>query len=528
MATMQPAIALQTSEKVKQPNLHSTKRNEEKENPLFEQMLALLKEDEPSQDMWRRLLLQLGENLKERKSVFETKGSEISISSQPNLSEKVDRPKDEKSKKLLASLLHRDFSSTPTTLLRQHDDETINLTTLLRKDRQPIDTQSLSAAKKEATPDDELRLRTLLSLRATRKELDALRSIQHLKSGNSVGDLRQWAKRAGLKPKLIRYIESNKDEPIKNAPNIPTKKLLKNIPTLSLPTSRRLLREQTPDMKKITTPRGKIDSPIKRLAKLLQPESTPKDTGHDANLDIHPAKPPKTSSTLLADLLFAKKGDSKRTERKTDTLHALLSQKSNQKEATALSDTITRLIAHPHRTPTDQQEAEISTISAQTQKMENSTENSKESKMEPTLHSQQPDAASLKREILDAKATVRHFARTLQEQVENYKPPFSRMQLSLDPKELGSVEVTLVSRGNQLHIQLHSNPTAIGVMATQGQELKQQLVNMGFTDVQMQFNMNQQRQQQHKQPKTVPEGYLEVEEIPDFYESLDLIIPHYV
>ena len=160
--------------------------------------------------------------------------------------------------------------------------------------------------------------------------------------------------------------------------------------------------------------------------------------------------------------------------------------------------------------------------------MENSTENSKESKIEPTLHSHRQDAASLKREILDAKVTVHRFARSLQEQVENYKPPFSRMQISLDPKELGSVEVTLVSRGNQLHVQVHSNPTAIGVMATQGQELKQQLVNMGFTDVQMQFNMNQQRQQQHRQSKTVPEGYMETEEIPDFYESLDLIIPHYV
>jgi flagellar hook-length control protein FliK len=101
------------------------------------------------------------------------------------------------------------------------------------------------------------------------------------------------------------------------------------------------------------------------------------------------------------------------------------------------------------------------------------------------------------------------------------------MQLSLDPKELGNVEVTLISRGNHLHIQVTSNPTAINMMATQGQELRNQLVSMGFTDVQMQFNMNQQQQRQHgKQPQN--SHYYGEEEIPDLYESLDIIIPQYV
>ena len=136
-------------------------------------------------------------------------------------------------------------------------------------------------------------------------------------------------------------------------------------------------------------------------------------------------------------------------------------------------------------------------------------------------------AEHLNQKIVDAKVTVRHFAQTLQEQVENYKPPFTRMQLSLDPKDLGSVDVTLVSRGNNLHIQVNSNPTAIGIMATQSNELKNQLVSMGFTDVQMQFNMNQQQQGRH-QWQSSGGSYSESEELPDFYESLELIIPQYV
>ena len=136
----------------------------------------------------------------------------------------------------------------------------------------------------------------------------------------------------------------------------------------------------------------------------------------------------------------------------------------------------------------------------------------------------------IKQKVIDAKQMVLSFARTLQEQVENYKPPFTRMQLSLEPEDLGKVDVTLISRGKNLHIQVNSNPVAIGVMAIQGSELKNQLTSMGFSDVQMQFNMNQQQQQQQQQQQHKlysSKGYLDIEEIPEI-DSLEIIIPQYV
>ncbi len=134
----------------------------------------------------------------------------------------------------------------------------------------------------------------------------------------------------------------------------------------------------------------------------------------------------------------------------------------------------------------------------------------------------------LTQKIVDARASVQHFTQQLQGEIENYKPPLTRLKMRMDPKDLGSVEVTLISRGNQLHIQVHSNPTAIGLMATQGNELKNQLTSMGFTDVQMQFSMNQQQQQERRRQAPQNSRYITLEEIPDFYESLDLIIPQYV
>ena len=526
MATMQPALLLQALEKGKGPNLHTKKGEESKGDTLFDELLTLLKEDMPASDAWRHLLLKLGENESEKSTPKIELSSDILKTlkdSKPSVLPKLDveekKSDKEKEGKLLATLLRRDLSAQTVRSTRQKsDDEIVTLKTLLRKDHDKTDPKPLQPADKEIKEKD-LLARTLLALRATRKELDALRSIQRLKSGKSVADLREWAKRAGLEPKMIRYTESDNVKPDKPLPKTPT---------LSLPTSELLLHKKPLKVKEIAAKTAKVETPIKRLADLLETESTPKDASNKSN--IRSTEPPKPSSTLLADLLFANNKEVKNRGTKAETLHDLLSKKSDKKERTTLSNAMTKIgIKSHHHSRHQTEEIEITAVSAQKENSEHVTENFKESKTEPTLHSSHHDTAMLKKEILDAKATVRHFARTLQEQVENYKPPFSRMQMSLDPKELGSVEVTLVSRGNQLHVQVHSNPTAIGVMATQGQELKQQLVNMGFTDVQMQFNMNQQqKQQQQKHSKTVPDGYLEVEEIPDFYESLDLIIPHYV
>jgi flagellar hook-length control protein FliK len=100
---------------------------------------------------------------------------------------------------------------------------------------------------------------------------------------------------------------------------------------------------------------------------------------------------------------------------------------------------------------------------------------------------------TLKTNILKAKESLKHFTSNLKEAVENYKPPVSKLSMELHPKELGKIEVTLVHRGDNLQIQINSNNTAISFFHSTQQELRQNLINMGFTDVNMSFNQNQQQ-----------------------------------
>jgi flagellar hook-length control protein FliK len=101
--------------------------------------------------------------------------------------------------------------------------------------------------------------------------------------------------------------------------------------------------------------------------------------------------------------------------------------------------------------------------------------------------------STLKQQAITAKQSIQHFASDLKDAIENYKPPVSKLSLELNPKELGKVEVTLIHRGDNLQIQINSNNTAVNFLHSQQQELRQNLINMGFTDVNMSFNQQQEQ-----------------------------------
>jgi len=102
-------------------------------------------------------------------------------------------------------------------------------------------------------------------------------------------------------------------------------------------------------------------------------------------------------------------------------------------------------------------------------------------------------------------STIKHFASNLKETIDNYKPPVSKLSIELHPKELGKVEVTLVQRGDNLQIQINSQPSTINFFQNTQQDLKNALINMGYSEVNMSFNSNQQQQQkqQYKQNQSI-------------------------
>ncbi|EAI3539951.1 flagellar hook-length control protein FliK [Campylobacter jejuni] len=99
------------------------------------------------------------------------------------------------------------------------------------------------------------------------------------------------------------------------------------------------------------------------------------------------------------------------------------------------------------------------------------------------------------------KETLQYFSQDLKEAVDQYKAPITKLSITLNPNNLGEVEVTLIQRGNNLHINFNSNTNAMNLFIQNQAEFKNSLVNMGFTGLEMNFSDQGKREQNQNQGK---------------------------
>lgn len=150
-----------------------------------------------------------------------------------------------------------------------------------------------------------------------------------------------------------------------------------------------------------------------------------------------------------------------------------------------------------------------------------------------------PKADSIEVKSKEAQQSMRLFAGEIKEAVQEYKPPFTRLTMKLNPEKLGEVEVTLVQRGNNVHVNIQSNNTSsVAFLAHNATELKAQLAQQGITNATMNFmsggegqsNQQMQQQQHHEQRQNAFRSYESFEELELNEEqlcALEIIIPHY-
>uniref|UniRef100_UPI002639BDAB flagellar hook-length control protein FliK n=1 Tax=uncultured Helicobacter sp. TaxID=175537 RepID=UPI002639BDAB len=89
-----------------------------------------------------------------------------------------------------------------------------------------------------------------------------------------------------------------------------------------------------------------------------------------------------------------------------------------------------------------------------------------------------------------AQNTFLHFSDKLREALQNYRPPVTKLSLELNPEKLGSVELTIVKRGDNISVQISSNQNALQLFMQNAQEFKNSLSNLGFNDINLDFKDN--------------------------------------
>lgn len=146
---------------------------------------------------------------------------------------------------------------------------------------------------------------------------------------------------------------------------------------------------------------------------------------------------------------------------------------------------------------------------------------------------------SLGVKINEAKQMIRYLADDVKNAIDNYKSPFTRLKVQLNPQHLGEIDLMVVSRGKNLHVNLTSNNSAINILSSNVSELRTQLNNSGINNASLHFSDNSQnsnesgfsqqnRQNQQKKAKEEYNYFSDDEENLEVLSSLEIVVPHYI
>ncbi|MFP6273723.1 flagellar hook-length control protein FliK [Helicobacter pylori] len=99
------------------------------------------------------------------------------------------------------------------------------------------------------------------------------------------------------------------------------------------------------------------------------------------------------------------------------------------------------------------------------------------------------------------KETIKHFTQQLKQEIQEYKPPMSRISMDLFPKELGKVEVVIQKVGKNLKVSVISHNNSLQTFLDNQQDLKNSLNALGFEGVDLSFSQDSSKEQPKEQLK---------------------------
>ncbi|GAA7209164.1 flagellar hook-length control protein FliK [Helicobacter pylori] len=143
-------------------------------------------------------------------------------------------------------------------------------------------------------------------------------------------------------------------------------------------------------------------------------------------------------------------------------------------------------------TPLEKEEKakEVSENKEKTKESTNSTQNAQ--------NAQASDKTSENKSTAP-KETIKHFTQQLKQEIQEYKPPMSRISMDLFPKELGKVEVTIQKVGKNLKVSVISHNNSLQTFLDNQQDLKNSLNALGFEGVDLSFSQDSSKEQPKEQ-----------------------------
>ncbi|WRD21923.1 flagellar hook-length control protein FliK [Helicobacter pylori] len=135
-----------------------------------------------------------------------------------------------------------------------------------------------------------------------------------------------------------------------------------------------------------------------------------------------------------------------------------------------------------------------------TQEISENKEKTKESNnsAQSAQNAQASDKTSENKSVTP-KETIKHFTQQLKQEIQEYKPPMSRISMDLFPKELGKVEVIIQKVGKNLKVSVISHNNSLQTFLDNQQDLKNSLNALGFEGVDLSFSQDSSKEQEKEQ-----------------------------
>jgi|GEM_PF-1459501 len=138
---------------------------------------------------------------------------------------------------------------------------------------------------------------------------------------------------------------------------------------------------------------------------------------------------------------------------------------------------------------------------------------------------------NLGQKVRDAQAVLKNFAEDLKDKIDEYKPPIMKVSMELRPDNMAPVDVTMITRGQNLIININSSDDAMKMFMQNASDFRQNLMNIGFTEMTMNFNFKDQNgeKKQYQYQEQSAKKYKAIEDISSVgtMSNIEVIVPKY-
>ncbi|WP_305875349.1 flagellar hook-length control protein FliK [Helicobacter pylori] len=299
-------------------------------------------------------------------------------------------------------------------------------------------------------------------------------------------------------PKTLKDIQTLSQKHDLNASNIQAATTPENKTPLNASDHLALKTTQTPTSHTLAKNDAKNTANLSSVLQSLE-KKEPQNKEH-ANPQNNEKKTPPLKEALQMNAIKRDKTLSKKKSEKTPTKAQTTAPSTTPENAPKIplkTPPLMPLIgANPPNdnipTPLEKEEKtkEISDNKEKTKESSNSAQNAQ--------NTQASDKTSENKSVTP-KETIKHFTQQLKQEIQEYKPPMSRISMDLFPKELGKVEVIIQKVGKNLKVSVISHNNSLQTFLDNQQDLKNSLNALGFEGVDLSFSQDSSKEQPKEQ-----------------------------